>query len=476
MARLALYRKYRSSTLDDVIGQNHVVTTLKNAISSGKVSHAYLFCGPRGVGKTSVARIVARMANELEPVVELGSELDIIEIDAASNRGIDEMRSLRDKIAVAPSKLKYKVYIIDEVHMLTRESFNALLKTLEEPPAHAIFVLATTEAHKIPDTVVSRTQRFDFRPITQTDLVDRLKYISKTEKIPITDDAIELVARRSNGGFRDAISLLDQLSATGSKISQQTVTSLLGISSAEQLNKIIAKIAAAETSSALEQTHQVLESGIDPLILTRDLSEYARSLLLQVISGKKSSDQNISAELLVRLIDNLTTAQANFKITQHHSLPLEIAIYKSSSPLAPQPTQPTSSAPKATSTNQNNSTVKSAPNLSRKAVPTGDDENLCLKGLSLIKSRNNSLYALMRSANPVLQGDKIMLKCRFSFHKERIEEAKNRQIIEAVMSKVTGRQITLVCSTENSRKEDSSRDSDAELVSSALEILGGEVV
>jgi DNA polymerase III subunit gamma/tau len=200
----ALYRKYRSKSFDEVVGQDHITTTLKNALKAGKISHAYLFTGPKGVGKTSVARILAYAVNEL-PYDEQATHLDIIEIDAASNRRIDEIRELRERVHTAPSSATYKVYIIDEVHMLTKEAFNALLKTLEEPPAHAIFILATTEAHKLPDTIISRTQRFSFKPIEDAEVVTHLQTIAAKEKIVIDQPALQLIAKHGAGSFRDSI-------------------------------------------------------------------------------------------------------------------------------------------------------------------------------------------------------------------------------------------------------------------------------
>lgn len=479
MTRLALYRKYRSTTLDEVIGQDHVVATIKGALSKGSIAHAYLFCGPRGVGKTSVARILARMANDLDPTTELVSEMDIIEIDAASNRGIDEIRNLRDKIAISPAKLRYKVYIIDEVHMLTREAFNALLKTLEEPPAHAIFILATTEAHKLPDTVISRTQRFDFRPIGLADMTDQLKTIAKSEKINISQDAINVIARRSRGGFRDAISLLDQISSLQTEIDLAVINKTLGISSEQQLAGLVSNIAAGQAKEALQTLAGLIEAGSEPIMLTRELSEFCRQNLLAKIAGETTTDKvaNIPEEVLANLIENLTQALADFKITHHYCLPLELAIYRSTSTTRGQASQKLTL--KAEAVAFKTKPVPAPENKEPEAPPVASesDANLCLKGLSLIKQRNNSLYAVMRSANPILSGDKLTLVCRFSFHKERIEENKNRQLIEAVMTKVTGRPISLVCKTEASKSSKSdTADKDEELISSALEILGGEVV
>ena len=222
----ALYRKYRSKSLDEVIGQKHITDILSRAISVGRVSHAYLLTGPRGVGKTSVARILAHEINKL-PYNEEITNLDIIEIDAASNNGVEDVRDLREKVQIAPVSASKKIYIIDEVHMLSKAAFNALLKTLEEPPEHIVFILATTNAEKLPATIISRTQRFNFRPISVDDAVKHLAYIAKQEGIKVTDDALKLIAQRSDGSFRDSISLLDQLSSLVDVNDKKTITAKL---------------------------------------------------------------------------------------------------------------------------------------------------------------------------------------------------------------------------------------------------------
>ena len=237
----ALYRKYRSKNLSEIVGQEHITSTLNNALKNNQISHAYLFTGPRGVGKTSVARILAHEVNGFSYTND-DTYLDIIEIDAASNRRIDEIRQLRDKVNIAPSSGKYKVYIIDEVHMLTREAFNALLKTLEEPPEHAIFILATTEAHKVPETIISRTQQFNFRPIPVAQIIGLLKDIAKKEKISIDDQALTVIAEYGQGSFRDSISLLDQASSLSDKITESELQSLLGLAPNKVIENIINSI------------------------------------------------------------------------------------------------------------------------------------------------------------------------------------------------------------------------------------------
>lgn len=482
MSRIALYRKYRSADFADVVGQKHVTRTLEAAVERGIISHAYLLTGPRGTGKTSIARILARRVNGLPVEADLSRELDIIEIDAASNRGIDEMRSLREKIMSAPTNLKYKVYIIDEVHMLTREAFNALLKTLEEPPAHAVFVLATTEAHKLPETIISRTQRFDLRPITESDLVDRLSSIARSEGINIDEPALAMIARASRGGFRDAIGLLDQLSVLDEELTVEQVSAVLGMAAQEDIEAILVAIAEDNPAHALERATMLISAGNDPQGITHQLLDVLRlSLLTQLASPKESSKPSLSPQKISHAADCLTKALVDFKVTQHYSLPLELALYRASSPgvalVGPSQTGKTS----AQSATRSASPVQSEP--VRKSVKPAQDvhENidttsLCTKGLSLIKERNNSLYAVMRSANPRIEGDRLVLECRFSFHKERIEEQKNRQLIEQVMTKTFGHEIQLDCRLSQAKERDADVDSEKELVASALEILGGEVV
>ena len=290
-----LYRKYRPQTLDKLVGQEHIKKTLTSAIELGKIAHAFLFTGPRGTGKTSTARILAKSLNckngpTIHPCGECEScrditnsvPIDVIEIDAASNRKVEDTQSILEKIQYVPVNGRYKIYIIDEVHMLTNHAFNALLKTLEEPPENVIFILATTEVHKVLDTIKSRCQRFDFRRITTEDIVKHLRYISDEEKINISDDALFTIAKNSAGGMRDSISLLDQLSLLGvsKQVTSEDVNAILGRISFDILNKLSSKIIDAKPNEAIEILNDIYNSGNEPLQILTNLSEYFKNLLI----------------------------------------------------------------------------------------------------------------------------------------------------------------------------------------------------
>ena len=299
---IPLYRKYRPQTLETLVGQEHIKKTLTSAIELGKISHAYLFTGPRGTGKTSTARILAKSLNckngpTVQPCGECASckditnsiPIDVIEIDAASNRKVEDAQNILEKVQYVPVNGKFKIYIIDEVHMLTNHAFNALLKTLEEPPENVIFILATTEVHKVLDTIKSRCQRFDFRRITTDDIVKHLRYISNEEKINITDDALFAIAKNSAGGMRDSISLLDQLSILGisKEITIEDVNSILGRISFDILHNITDKIISSSISEAIEILNNIYNSGNEPLQILTNLSEYFKNLLIVKTCSKE---------------------------------------------------------------------------------------------------------------------------------------------------------------------------------------------
>src|SRR6266480_2843056 len=294
MTSQSLYRKWRSQTFDDLVGQEPIIRTLKNALKSDNVKHAYLFTGPRGTGKTSTARLLAKTVNcsnpkDGEPCNEClqcreitsGNSFNVIEIDAASNRGIDNIRDLREKVMMPPSTGKYKVYVLDEAHMLTNEAFNALLKTLEEPPPYAIFVLATTDVHKMLPTVLSRCQRFDFKRISTSQIVKHLLYVSEQENIKLERSAAELIARTAAGGMRDALSLLDQAIAyAGEEISLEHVQVMLGVADARAIFKLITYIAECNSSAILHLIHELSEAGADLRQINAQVVEYWRAVML----------------------------------------------------------------------------------------------------------------------------------------------------------------------------------------------------
>lgn len=365
MSYLTLYRKYRPQLFAEVLGQPHVIKTLQNALALGKVAHAYLFCGPRGVGKTTVARLLARAVNckNLKKVGKEGIEpcnkceackemiegraIDLIEIDAASNRGIDEIRDLREKVKFTPLRLKYKIFIVDEVHMLTQEAFNALLKTLEEPPAHILFILATTEPYRVPATIISRCQRFDFRKLTLADLILNLKRIAKKEKIKIDDKALKLIALESSGSSRDALSLFGQMiSLEDEEITFEEVRSILGIADLSFIFKFVDFLVSKDAKQAIALVNKIADSGFDLKQFSKKLLEYFRKLLLIKIDldlakslesdlteeqFKKACDhaQKISAKDLVNQIKFFIRAKKEIDDSVIPELPLEIALIES---------------------------------------------------------------------------------------------------------------------------------------------------
>jgi DNA polymerase III subunit gamma/tau len=505
----ALYRKYRSKSLSEVLGQEHITTTLANALKSGRISHAYLLTGPRGVGKTSIARILAHEINGLP--YDDQAHLDIIEIDAASNRRIDEIRDLRDRVSNAPAAAKYKVYIIDEVHMLTREAFNALLKTLEEPPAHVVFILATTESHKLPETIISRTQHYTFRPVPAEQVIAHLKSIAKSEKMAIDDDALALIAQHGEGSFRDSISLLDQAHNTAELITKADIERILGLAPAEQIAALASSLESGDKSGIITVLSGLYGSGYEPASIAAQLSSILRQ---KVLDGSPDAAQLLA--LLQQLLD-VAAARSPRQLLELLLLRAALGTVAQSAPVQQTPNAPTGHAtpaaqsapnttsqaqqqppktehivsaptstpppsPKAAATAKPKETVQAppqpepepaAPSAPVRAVvgPLSDMElgDLWQQTLDEIKKQYNTLYGIARMTKPQFDGTILNLGFKFAFHQKRMNEVKNRKIFADVFSRLYGAPVEITCIViEHDEASSSAPD-----VSAVSNIFGG---
>jgi DNA polymerase-3 subunit gamma/tau len=538
----ALYRRYRPQSWDEVIGQQHVVSTLRNALASGRQAHAYLFAGPRGTGKTTTARLLAKAVNCLDDdlarrpcgncahcqAVNDSRFLDLIEIDAASNTSVDDVRDLRDKINFSPNQGRYKVYIVDEVHMLSTAAFNALLKTLEEPPSHAIFVLATTEVHKIPATVLSRCQRHEFRRIPLGEIVACLKNIVDKEGIQVEPEALTLIARQSTGAMRDAISLLDQLASTGQVITLQMALDVLGAAASQAVIELVDALVAGQADAGLDTIHAALDGGSDPRQFARQVVDYLRDLLLirmgnagqldataEIRSQMARHAQAFSTPELLRLVRLFNFAAAEARAAWQPALPLEMAFIEAleelpvtnAPPQAPPATSARSAPPRSSAEGKTspqgqaaapkNVIYQSSPEGAATApirdvsaaesasVDTLQAEQLSQKLatawpqiVALVRQGSTLAYAALNSYTArTLRGDHLILNYASDVLKAKMEKPESMELLLRALKQVLGREITVECTVDTARRDSVPPGVDGDgIVAAALRDLGGELV
>ncbi len=531
MGNSAFYLKYRPQTLNEIIGQESVKKTLISSFENEKLSHAYLFVGPRGTGKTSTARILAKMVNcsakqnvpcnkcEICTSITDGSNMDLIEIDAASNRGIEDIRSLRDKIKLVPSTLKKKVYIIDEVHMLTTEAFNALLKTLEEPPKHALFILATTELGKIPHTILSRVQRLDFKLANTNEISEVLSKIIKEEKIDIDEEALKILVRRADGSFRDGVKFLDQVSSLKEKITAKSLEEYLKATQFDDLLLLLKSFSAKNAAESLLAISKQQESGVDIKDLIISLMETLRSLVFiknglgeQLVKHHFVEDKygevvdladNFSNQELVRILEILQAASEKLKFTSIPSLPLELAIVEICSPTSvipsiseesqdlksrdPSPVTPDQDDKREAQDDKIETAYDGKSKIVVEDNPSSNNDILKLKEkwtfvLETIRAVNFSLEALLRSIKVAeCSENTVIMEVPYSFHQRILEAPKNRELLEGVLSDILGRaiRISTILGKRPEKKEDIANievASDDEIIRAAAEIFNSDPV
>ena len=474
----ALYRKYRSRSLDEVLGQDHVTSILRRALDQGKIAHAYLLTGPRGVGKTSVARILAHEINHL-PYDDDSSNLDIIEIDAASNNGVDDIRALREKAQVAPVSAPKKVYIIDEVHMLSKSAFNALLKTLEEPPEHVVFILATTDADKLPATILSRVQQFFFRPIPTEIMTRQLMNIAKKEGFAIEEDAARLIAERSHGGFRDGISTLDQLSilATSDKpLTANMVTEYLGLSDATMLGNLLDSYPSDDNEKVLNIFQELENSGANSVVVSHQLLSIARNRLrknpnlIGLVQQLIEVDRHPHPDLKLLTI----FMNSNSQPTEKPVAPKKnIAQATTQKPAAkPTPIKPAEPA-KPTEKPIEKEEKPAEPAKKSAAKPKKTDAPLELtweKVIERAKEKSLGLASLLQKSQWSFDGEKLTIYAGSAFYKKKLDDAKNKPLISEIISEETEMDLEIDIIGEKKPPEDEKLAEIAELMGGGEEV------
>ncbi|MEK7171148.1 MAG: DNA polymerase III subunit gamma/tau [Patescibacteria group bacterium] len=479
----SLYRKYRPNQFSQLIGQDHIRNSIEGMLKSNQVGHAYLFSGPRGTGKTTMARLLARAVNcvgkkkgveacgvcEICLEIQQGQSVDVMEIDAASNRGIDDIRDLREKIAFAPTRSKYRVYIIDEVHMLSKDAFNALLKTLEEPPTHAIFILATTELHKVPETIISRCLRYQFHRAHPDKIVIILKEIAVKEGIELDDDAAQVIAERAEGSYRDALSLLGNVSSE-KNLTAERLRALIGLPSAEVISQLLSAVTNGQAKVVANLLREFVDEGLDVAVLVRAMANSCR----QQIFNSGATDVAVSAPLLEELLVALAKARHSIDATSLLSATLISAALKrekvqtvaaSTSPII-EPTYVSASSfadaleDKSEDKSAGEPPVGTITDITEKEAPMepavdavsatvakpSDSDSFWPNFLSAVHEKNHALYAVVSSAHlEELTDDKLIIAVKFRFYSERLFEPKNRNLIESIAAQVAGRKLVLEC-------------------------------
>jgi DNA polymerase III subunit gamma/tau len=515
-----LYRRWRPRKFSDFVGQNHVMQTLSNAIAGDRIAHAYLFTGPRGTGKTSAAKILAKAlncenANGAEPCdqcssctrINDGIFMDVLEIDAASNRGIDEIRDLREKVKFASTEGKYKIYIIDEVHMLTAEAFNALLKTLEEPPQFVVFILATTEVNKIPPTILSRCQRFDFKRFTVAEIKGRLLQILEAEEVKASEPALELIAKHSEGGMRDALSLLEQtLAHRQGGIEESDVRAILGLIDQEEINLITEAIKNRDIRQALSVLNEVCMDGKDLFQFGRSLVGHFRELLLGALTDS-GAVRMFSPGELIRIIETLATATNEVKRSLQSALPLELAFIKlamadtppdnlearvarleallQGGAVARQPvTQAAPIPPQPVSVNPLPAARQPVPPESRPGTLSGSNG---FEGwdafLEEVKKKKRTLAALIQEGKPLSfdQGELVVgFPPNLKFHLENLALAQNKELLESILKGMINREVKITCiplpdGQKTVKKSEPATAAGPDSLAQAVTLFGGEV-
>lgn len=440
---------YRPQSFDDVVGQEHVTKTLRNAISKGKQSHAYIFSGPRGTGKTSIAKVFAKAINctnssDGEPCNECaickgitqGTNSDVIEIDAASNNGVDEIRNIRDKVKYAPSESKYKIYIIDEVHMLTTGAFNALLKTLEEPPAHAIFILATTEPHKIPPTIISRAQRFDFKAISLNQIVDRLKYVADSQSLPYDDEALEFIAKASEGGMRDALSIMDQAIAFGDEhLTLQDALNVTGSVDEASLNELFKDIVEGDVKESFNRYHQFVTEGKEVNRLINDMIYFVRDTIMN-----KTSNQDVEYDALIhfdldtlyRMIDIINDTLVSIRFSVNQSVHFEVLLVKLAEMIKAKPETVQNVATTQVATELNNDVLLQRMEQLEQELKTLKSQGVATSGQTQqpkkpvrSQQRSKNAFSMQQIAKVLDKANKDDIKLLKNHWQEVIDHAKN---------------------------------------------------